>query len=119
MSKQDQNSELRNTAESWAKLLRLNDREAWKIVSNFSIAGAVLVTAVTIAGKDLSPVVNNTTESGTPSTINVRVVDMPELSHGEVEVDLKKGPKSGLMVKGWENFPTDFSAQPIKMELER
>ena len=88
MSKQDQDSELRKTAESWAKLLRLNDREAWKIASNFSIAGAVLVTAVTIARKDLSTVVNNTTKSGTPSTINVRVVDLPDMKLPEMKVKI-------------------------------
>jgi hypothetical protein len=68
--------------ENWIKLTK--DRELLKIASNFSIAGAVLVTAVTIAGKDLSPVVNNTTESGTPSAIEVRVVDLPKLEVSEI-----------------------------------
>ena len=103
--------------EDWIKLTK--DRELLKIASNFSIAGAVLVTAVTIAGKDLSPVVNNTTESGTPSTINVRVVDLPKLDLPELEVseigeigklqtlkvDITDVPLNGLKVKVWDMTP--------------
>ena len=75
------------------------------------------MTAATIAGKDLSPVVNNTTKSGMPSTIDVRVVDMPKLTHSEVDVEVKKFPKQGLPVKGWTNYPNSYSAEPIEMKL--
>ena len=66
------------------------DRELLRIASNFSIAGAVLVTAVTIAAKDMRPVASTTTTaSGAPQTINVRVVEMPELEMPELEAKVK------------------------------
>ena len=57
--------------------LTVVELELLKIVSNFSIAGALLVTAVTIARKEIPSAVGGNAYSGSSQTIDVRIIEGP------------------------------------------
>ena len=57
--------------------LTVVELELLKIVSNFSIAGALLVTAVTIARKEIPSAVDGNAYSGSSQTIDVRIIEGP------------------------------------------